>query len=374
MAERDYYDVLGVARNVSADEIKRAYRKLARKYHPDVNPGDKAAERKFKEVQEAYDVVGDPDRRKKYDQFGRAAFESGAAGPGGKSWSFRWGGSGRPTGSFDFGGFDLGKMFGEQFGGGPQFETGSRRPREAAGRDIEHEVRIPFLVAALGGEVQVSVRRNRPCSKCRGTRAEPGSKFATCSACGGSGQRSGGGPFDFGLPCELCSGEGKRPERMCGQCHGSGATLNDETITVKISAGVDDSSRIRLREQGEVGPSGRSGDLFVLPRVDPHPLFERKDHDIIVRVPVTVTEAGLGTKIDVPTLDGTVTMTIPPGTSSGQRLRIRGRGIPKGKGPRGDQFVEVKIVLPTKLNEQSRELLRRFAELNPENPRESMGK
>lgn len=312
MADRDYYDVLGVKRSASHDEIKRAYRKLARKFHPDVNPGDKSAEKKFKEVQEAYDVVGDADKRKKYDQFGRAAFEPGAAGPGGKPWSYQWSsrpGQGSPFAGFDFGGFDFSQVFGEEFeaaGPGP-FAAAGRRGRPAAGRDIEQEVPIPFLVAARGGEIQLRL------------------------------QRSG------------------------------------ETITVKIPPGVDDSSRIRLKEQGEPGPTGRPGDLFILPRVEPHPLFQRQDRDIVVQMPVTVSEAGLGTKIDVPTIDGTVTMTVPAGTSTGQRLRIRGRGIAKPGGGRGDQFVEIMIVLPPKLDDESRELLKRLAERNPYNPRENRG-
>jgi DnaJ-class molecular chaperone len=312
MADRDFYDVLGVKRDASQDEIKRAYRKLARKYHPDVNPGDKSAEKKFKEVQEAYDVVGDPEKRKKFDQFGRAAFEPGAAGPGGRTWNYQWSGrpgQGSPFAGFDFGGFDFSQIFGQEFepsAAGP-FAAAGRRGRPAAGRDIEQAVPIPFLVAARGGEIQLRLQ------------------------------------------------------------------TTGETIAVKIPPGVDDSSRIRLKEKGEPGPGGRSGDLYILPRVESHPVFKRQDSDIIVQAPVTVSEAGLGTKIDVPTIDGTVTMTVPPGTSSGQRLRIRGRGIAKQGGGRGDQFVEIKIVLPPKLDAESRELLKRLAERNPYNPREGSG-
>jgi DnaJ-class molecular chaperone len=313
MADRDYYDILGVKRGASQDEIKRAYRKLARKFHPDVNPGDKSAEKKFKEIQEAYDVVGDADKRQRYDQFGRAAFEPGAAGPGGKSWSYQWSGrpgQGSPFAGFDLGGFDFSQIFGENIdttGAGP-FAAAGRRGRSAPVRDIEQEVPIPFLVAARGGDIQLRL------------------------------QRTG------------------------------------ETITVKIPPGVDDRSRIRLKGQGEPGPAGRAGDLFILPRVEPDSHFKRHGDDVIVQIPLTVSEAGLGAKIDVPTLDGTVTMTVPAGTSSGQRLRIRGRGIGKPGGGRGDQFVEISIVLPPKLDDESRELLKRLAERNPYNPRESLGK
>jgi molecular chaperone DnaJ len=371
MAEKDFYNVLGVSRTASQDEIKRAYRKLARKYHPDMNPGDKAAERKFKEVQEAYDVIGDAEKRKKYDQFGQAAFEPGAA-AGGRTWSYRWGsrpGQGSAAGA-DFGGFDFSKIFGG-FEGAEPF-TSARGQREPAGRDVEQEVEIPFLVAARGGEVQLSVERDRTCSKCRGSGAEPGSGFVTCPVCGGSGQRQTGGPIGFGLPCDACGGEGRRPERPCSMCHGTGMTRVRETITAKIPAGVQEGARIRLKGQGAAGPGGRAGDLYILPRIAPHPFFRREGNDIIVTMPVTVSEAGLGTKIDVPTIDGTVTMKVPAGTSSGQRLRIRGRGIGSPGGTQGDQYVEVRIVLPPQMDDESRDLLRRFGERNPQDPREAL--
>jgi molecular chaperone DnaJ len=371
MADKDFYNVLGVSRNASQDEIKRAYRKLARKYHPDVNPADKAAERRFKEIQEAYDVIGDADKRKKYDQFGSAAFDAAAG--GGRTWSHRRGGrsAGSPFEGADFGGFDFSKIF-RGFDTGEPFTT-ARGQREAPGRDIEQPLEIPFLVAARGGEVQLTVDRDRVCSGCRGWGAEPGSSFVACPACGGSGQRSTGGAIGFGIPCDVCGGEGRRPERPCTQCHGTGTTRARETITTKIPAGVQEGTRIRLKGQGAAGPAGRSGDLFILPRITPHPVFQREGDDIVVHVPVTVSEAALGAKIDVPTIDGTVTMKVPPGTSSGQRLRIRGRGIAKPGGARGDQTVEVRIVLPAHMDDESCALLRRFGERNPQNPRESLG-
>lgn len=366
--------MLGVSRTSSQDEIKRAYRKLARKYHPDVNPGDKAAERKFKEVQEAYDIVGDAEKRKKYDQFGHAAFDPSAGG-GGRSWTYRWGGRSGPGQSSagagsDFSGFDFSRIFGG-------FDTGQfsqRGQREPSGQDIEQEVQIPFLVAAQGGEIQLSVERERPCSRCRGSGAESGSKFVKCPVCGGSGQRPMGGSLGFGLPCNACGGEGKRAEHPCSACQGAGTVHAGETITTRIPPGVKEGSRIRLKGQGAAGPGGMAGDLYILPRIDPHPFFRREDNDIVVTVPVSVSEAGLGTKIDIPTIDGTVTMKVPAGTSSGQRLRIRGRGIAAGASPRGDQYVEIRIVLPQTMDDESRELLRRFGERNPQNPREAIGK
>ena len=315
MAERDYYEILGVARNASADDLKKAYRKLARKNHPDMNPGDKAAEARFKEVQEAYDVLSDQDKRRTYDQFGRAAFGAGGA-PGAGQRGFRWstrGGAGSPFEQFDFGGIDLGKIFGAMGGGaGGQFDFGEeyaradRRGQRAAGRDVETEITIPFTVAAQGGQIDVEV--------------------------------------------------------------------NGKSIRVKIPPGIDDGEKIRLKEQGEPGPGGRAGDLYIVPRVAPHPLFERRGKDIVLKLPLTVTEAALGTKVDVPTIDGTVTLTVPAGTSSGQRLRVRGKGIAKRGDSRGDQFVEIKIVLPAKIDAESKELLKQFGERNPFNPRESLEK
>jgi molecular chaperone DnaJ len=372
MADKDFYGVLGVSRDASHEEIKRAYRKLARKYHPDVNAGDKAAERKFKEVQEAYDVVGDAEKRKKYDQFGSAAFDP-ASGAGARTWSFRRGArssaGANPFEGADFGGFDFSSIF-------RNFDAGEaargRSQRESTGRDIEHELEIPFLVAARGGEVQLNLEREQPCTRCRGTGAEQGSAYVACAACGGSGQRSMGGVIGFGSPCDVCGGEGRRPERPCTACNGRGTTRGRETITTKIPPGVQEGSRIRLKGQGAASPGGRPGDLYILPRIAPHPIFRREGDEIVVNLPVTVTEAALGTKVDVPTIDGAVTMKIPAGTSSGQRLRIRGRGIAKPDGTRGDQTVEIRIVLPAQMDAESRELLQRFGERNPQDPRESM--
>ncbi len=311
MADRDFYDILGVARNASADELKKAYRKLARRFHPDMNPGDKTAEARFKELQEAYDVLGDAEKRRTYDQFGRAAFGAGA-GAGAGPHTFRWGtrgGGGAPFQEFDLGGIDLGKIFGGGFPGGFQFEQEvggpGRRGRAAAGRDVEQEIAIPFHVAAQGGELQVSV--------------------------------------------------------------------NGKVINVKIPAGVDDGAKIRLKGQGDPSPAGRAGDLYIITRIAPHPIFERHGKDIVMRLPITVSEAVLGAKVDVPTLEGTVTLTIPAGTSSGQRLRIRGKGIAKKGESCGDQLVETKIVLPAKLDAESTELIKQFGDRNPFNPRESLG-
>jgi molecular chaperone DnaJ len=374
MPDRDYYEVLGVSRNASQDQIKQAYRKLARKFHPDVNPGDKTAESKFKEIQEAYDVLGEPESRRRYDQFGKAAFGAGAA-AGGRQRTYTWStrGGGPPFEEFDLGGFDFGKIFGGAGGFGEPFGATDTRERRPRGRDIEQEAEVPFLVAAKGGEISLATRRQRQCPRCRGSRAEPGAKLTTCTACGGSGQRRFAGPIDFGLPCEVCGGEGRTPERFCTQCGGSGSATVSETLRVKVPAGVTHGQRVRLKGQGEAGPSGQAGDLYVMVRVAPHPYFKRQDHDIVLDLPVTVSEAALGAKIDVPTIDGTVTLTVPPGTSSGQRLRIRNHGIHKPGGGRGDQYVELRIALPEKLDDESRELLKRFAARHPENPRANLG-
>lgn len=381
MADKDFYSVLGVSRNATQDEIKRAYRKLARKFHPDVNPGDKAAERKFKEVQEAYDVIGDSDKRKKYDQFGNAAFEpGGTAGPGGKSWSFRWGGRPDQWSQYegaDVGGFDFSKIFGdfaaaEAFSPGRGPREGGRAARSSGDRDLEHHVELPFLVAARGGEIELAIERDRSCPPCQGSGAESGSAFVTCTVCGGSGQRRKAGPLGFGLPCEACGGTGRRPERPCPTCRGSGITRGRDTITARIPPGVQEGARIRLKGQGAAGPGGQSGDLYLIPRITPHPFFRRDGNDIIVELPVTVAEAALGTTIDVPTIDGAISMKVPAGTSSGRRLRLRGRGIVKSGNSRGDQYVEIRIVLPAEMDAESRDLLKRFGERNPQNPRESL--
>ncbi len=301
---RDYYDVLGVSRKATEQELKSAYRKLARQHHPDRNPGDKEAEARFKEVQHAYDVLSDAKKRQQYDQFG-ADFEqmAGAGGPGG-GYTFRGGGPGQGGASFDFNQFGDAQDLFEQFFG--KAATGGarrkgRRPRADAAQDLEQEIQVDFLTAARGGHVEV---------------------------------------------------EGTTGERL----------------KVDVPAGVADGARLRLRGQGQGG-----GDLYVKVHVLPHAYFRREGQDIVLDVPVSVSEAVLGCKVDVPTIDGTVTISIPPGTSSGQRLRLRGKGLPTPGGkPRGDQYVEVHVVVPRKVDDRSRELIEEFAKLNPQTPREGL--
>lgn len=371
MAKRDYYEVLGVRRGASEQEIKRAYRKLARKHHPDVNPGNKLAESKFKEITEAYEVLSDPVKRRRYDQLGPDGFAAGAgargaepgAGPGGFDFS-----------RVDFGtsGFgDLGDIFSDLFG-----QRGS--PQSAApgkGEDLHYSLDIDFEDAIHGLSTEISIRKHSPCAVCRGTGAKPGSPLETCPDCGGSGRRQTRGFLRSQQPCPRCQGNGKISREACVTCAGRGVTFGTERISVKIPAGVDTDSRVRLQGMGEPGQNGGPpGDLYIITRVRPHPVLERKGDNLQVEVPISITEAALGARIEVPTTDGTTTMRIPPETSSGQVFRLRGKGVPHLKGGgQGDQFVTVKIVAPKNLDTRSQELLREFARLNPGDPRAGRG-
>ena len=365
MAKRDYYDILGVSRNATQEEIKRAYRRLARKYHPDVNPGDKAAEERFKEIQEAYEVLGDPEKRAKYDRFGHAAFEGAeSAGGFGGQRVYTW--TTEPGEDFTtiFEQFDLGDIF-----GGFGFGGTRTRARAARGRDLRTRITIPFLTAVKGGSVELRLRKPKRCATCGGSGAAPGSAWATCASCGGSGRRRG--PLGFGAACSHCGGEGKVPAQACGSCGGSGMSETPETISVRIPAGIEDGTELRLRGQGAAGPGGGPpGDLYVEVNVAPHPYFRREGRNIVLRLPLSITEAALGTRIDVPTVDGIVTLTVPPGTSSHQRLRLRGKGIPDPHtGSRGDQLVEVQIVAPKELSARAKELLEALGQELRYNPR-----
>lgn len=367
MAKRDYYEVLGVPRNASQDEIKRAFRRLARQYHPDVNPGNKEAEEKFKEIQEAYEVLSDPEKRAKYDRYGHAAFEPGAGmGPGFGERVYTWTtGSGEDFSSV-FEEFDLGDLLGGfGFGGA----TTARRRRSRRGRDIRTEVTVPFLTAARGGTIELRVRRAAPCDTCSGSGAAPGSQWRTCWACGGSGRARG--PLGFATVCEECGGEGRVPTQACGSCGGTGVTERLETIEVRIPPGIEDGTELRLRGQGEAVPGGAPGDLYVLVRVAPHPYFRREGNNVLLRLPLSIVEATLGTEVDVPTIDGIATLKVPPGTSSHQRLRMRGKGIADPRtGVRGDQLVEIQIVTPKQLTPRAKELLQELEKEAPYNPRE----
>ena len=365
--KRDYYDVLGVKRSASDKEIKKAYRRLAREHHPDLNPGSKEAERRFKEISEAYHVLSNAELRKKYDQLGHRAFEPGAGAGGGFE--------GTDFSNFDMRDFGFGKGGG---GFGDLFENlfGQRRDSQARaatrGEDLQYTMEISFEDAAHGVTAPISITRSDSCPECAGYGQRPSSRRQTCPECGGSGQRQGGGGF-FGLgqACPRCEGTGAITGEPCPRCRGRGTLPTTERINVKIPPGVDTGSKIRVAGKGEGGRhGGPAGDLYILTKVRPHPFYDRKGDNLYVEARITVTEAALGASIEVQTLDGQVMMKIPPGTQSGQTFRLSGKGMPhlKGEG-RGDQFVQVRIMLPRNLDEHSKQLLRDFERLNPYNPR-----
>jgi molecular chaperone DnaJ len=364
--KRDYYEVIGVKRAATDKEIKKAYRRLAREFHPDLNPGNKEAERRFKEISEAYHVLSNPELRKKYDQFGHRAFEGGGAPGGGFD-------------GFDFRNFDARDVgFGKGGGFGDLFENlfGQRRDAQtsaaARGQDIQYTMEISFEDAARGVTTPISISRSDGCPDCGGVGQRASARRQTCPDCGGSGQRAGNlGFFGLGQTCPRCEGKGVSTMEPCSRCHGRGAMPTTERINVKIPPGVETGSKIRVAGKGEAGrKGGPPGDLYIVTKVRPHPVFERKGDNLYVELPITVTEAALGASIEVQTLAGPVMMKVPPGTQSGQSFRLSGKGMPhlKGEG-RGDEFVRVKIVLPRNLDEHSQQLLRDFERLNPYNPR-----
>lgn len=380
--QKDYYAILGVDRNAKPEEIKKAYKHLARKYHPDLNPGNKAAEERFKEISEAYDVLGDEKKRQVYDQYG---FYSDNIPPGGYGAGASAAGATAP-GGFDFSGFDFsdfGFPEGEQRAGGfgssfrdlfsHIFSRGGHDESPEGpvrGTDLEHHMRLSFWDAIRGTQVRISVARNEPCGTCKGTGDGKG-PATVCATCGGSGKVSRQvGVMQFSGPCADCRGTGRRKSR-CPTCNGSGVVRRPDTFEVRIPAGVDTGSRVRVPGKGNAGVNGGPrGDLIIITEVEPHPVFERKGDNIYVKVPVTVSEAALGAKVEVPTIDGPSTIKIPPGTQSGQKLRLRGKGAPSLRGDvRGDEFVEVQVVVPAARDERTRELLRELAKLNGENPR-----
>ncbi|MBI3325087.1 MAG: molecular chaperone DnaJ [Nitrospinae bacterium] len=364
--KRDYYDVLGVKRAATEKEIKKAYRRLAREHHPDLNPGNKDAERRFKEISEAYHVLSTPELRQKYDQLGHRAFDPRGGGGGGFE-------------GFDFNNFDL-RDFGFGKGGGFSdiFDNmfGQKResqPRTATpGEDIQYTMEISFEDAARGVTAPISLTRSDSCPDCAGKGRRGSARRQPCPDCGGSGhQRGTPGFLGLSRACTRCEGMGMVSGESCLRCGGRGILPMAERINVKIPPGVDTGSKIRVAGKGEAGPAGGPpGDLYILTKVRPHPLYERKGDNLYMDALITVTEAALGATIEVHTLDGPVMMKIPPGTQSGQTFRLSGKGMPhlKGEG-RGDQFVPVKIVLPRTLDEQSKQLLRDFERLNPYNPR-----
>ena len=362
MAEkRDYYEVLGVGKDADAGTIKRAYYKLAKQYHPDANPGDKAAEERFKEVNEAYEVLSDSDKRAKYDQFGHAAFDPAAGG------GANYGGFGGFGGFEDFGdlGDILGGMFGGAFGGGNRRRNGPQQ-----GDDISVGVTLTFEEAAFGVKKDVNYHRVCHCPDCKGTGAENGSGAATCSACGGSGQvrrtqRMGGMAFQTTAPCDACRGSGKIIKNPCQKCRGSGMTRENKRLTVSIPAGIDNGQRIALNGQGSDGRNGGpSGDLIITVSVRRHQIFERDGYNLVCEVPLTVAEATLGAEIKVPTLEGDVTYTIPEGTQYGASFTLRGKGIPyiNNNARRGDLVFTVTVEIPRGLNDKQKEAMQAFAD------------
>jgi molecular chaperone DnaJ len=365
--KQDYYELLGVPRKAAQKEIRQAYRKLARKYHPDLNPGDKSAEEKFKQVQEAYDVLSDTKKRQMYDQFGFDAERRTAVPPEQEQQGTH----------FDFGGFDFGgtggtnfrDLFGQFFRGG----AGAAAAEAEPGSDLEYGIEIDFWEAVRGAVKKVTISRLETCETCGGSGAV--GQPQTCEVCGGTGQVSQvSGRMRFNVTCSRCGGTGKvRP--ICRVCGGEGRVRRAETIDVRIPAGVQTGSRVRVPGHGNAGTHGSPpGDLYFIIEVKAHPYFQRRGDDLYTAVPITVSEAALGAKIEVPTLDGRSLLRVPPGTSSGQKLRLREKGVSSVRQPgkRGDMYVELQVVVPKPVDERVRDLLRELARLEPENPRQDL--
>ncbi|HTZ84348.1 MAG TPA: J domain-containing protein [Candidatus Acidoferrales bacterium] len=400
--KKDYYEVLGVKKSASAEEIRKAFRKLARKYHPDVNPGDKSAEEKFKGISEANEVLSDPKKRKIYDQVGfysdnidpaaaEAYARGGATGAGGFG-GFPGGAQQEGQGGvhFDFGGFDFSDFVGnagrsqKPSGGGTGsgsfrdifsgiFGGGRGSAAEAGpepGTDLEYQVNVPFWTAIRGGVMRLNITRQDVCPQCHGQGAleAPGK----CPECNGTGQiTQTGGRMKFNVQCPRCHGTGKNLT-TCPTCHGDGTVTHTEPLEVRIKAGTRDGQRIRIPGKGNAGAhGGTAGDLYAIIRAGDHPVFHRDGDDISLTVPVSASEAALGSKIEVPTIDGRALLKIPPGTQSGQKLRLREKGVPSAtrEGVRGDEIVEITVTVPMPRDERTKELLRELAKLNPEDPR-----
>ena len=407
--QKDYYAALGVKKTASAEEIRKAFRKLARKYHPDVNPGDKSAEEKFKAISEANDVLSDPKKRKVYDQLGfysdnidPAAAEAYARGGGFGAGGFGSPGSGQAAGGsrtytqevpFDFSGFDFNDfsegagaagrragtgggfrdIFSSIFGGGGGHAEVANRPEP--GTDLEYQMNVPFWQAIRGAELQLNVPHLEVCGNCHGQGyiQSPGE----CPECHGKGQiTQKSGSMKFNVVCPRCGGSGKN-RTVCPVCHGEGRNERSESLKVRIKAGTRDGQRIRIPGRGNAGTMGApAGDLYIIVRTGEHPVFKREGDDIHLTVPVSVSEAALGSKIEVPTIDGRALLKIPPGTQPGQKLRLREKGVPSAvnEGKRGDEIVEVRVVTPKVSDERSKEILRELTKLNPEDPREELWK
>ena len=383
---KDYYATLGVKKAATTEEIRKAFRKLARKYHPDVNPGDKKAEEKFKEISEANDILSDEKKRKVYDQFGfysdqidpaaaEAAARAGAAHGSGSS------GQGVP---FDFSGFDFSEEAPSDASGGQGwgsfrdiFSGMFSRERQAQGpqpgTDLEYQVNVDFWTAIRGGTARLEIQRQEICPTCHGRASTGGSQ--PCPECQGTGQVTQmGGRMKFNIQCPRCGGTGK-VHNACPTCHGEGTVYRTEPLEFRIKPGTRDGQRIRLAGKGNAGINGGpAGDLYLVIRTGPHPVFTRSGDDILLTLPITVSEAALGGRIEVPTIDGRAQLRIPPGTQSGQKLRMRDRGVPSAtrENTRGDEIVTVEVAVPQVRDERSREILREFAKLNPDDPREAV--
>ena len=357
-SKRDFYEVLGVEKSSSDADIKKAYRKQAKQYHPDMNPDDKTAEAKFKEVNEAYEILSDPQKRARYDQYGHAGVD-----PNG------FGGAGAGFGDFDFGG--IGDIF-ESFFGGSGFGRSSRsRSGPQKGTDLKYSVEIAFEQAAFGIEKEISINRHESCSSCGGSGAKSGSSPTTCKHCNGTGQVQYKQSTPFGQfvnvkTCDVCRGEGKIIINPCPACNGKGNLRKTVKINLNIPAGIDDGQTMSLRGEGDPGSKGGpAGDLFVTINVKPHALFKRQGNDVVCEMPITFVQAALGAELEVPTLDGNVKYNMPEGTQTGSIFRLKGKGIPylRGNG-RGDQYVKVEIDVPKKLNEKQKAALKEFADIS----------
>jgi molecular chaperone DnaJ len=402
MAQSDYYQALGVAREADAEEIRKAYRKLARKHHPDLNPGDKTAEDRFKKVQEAYDILSDPKKKQMYDQYGfysENGMPGGAGAPGGQPGQNPYG----PN--MGFGGFDFSDVFsrgGSGSGGASPGARSGRRPQSPEdsanfqdifsqwfsrnnadsaaaaapekGSDLEYGLAIDFWQAIKGTQVRLNIARQEICPTCNGTGAAKSGGNTVCPECNGSGNvTQAAGAMRFSLTCPRCNGTG-RLQNACPTCHGDGRISTTETVEVRIPAGAQQGSRLRVAGKGNAGTHGApAGDLYITLRVEPHPLFRRDGDDIEITVPVRVDEAGLGAKIEVPTIDGRALLKIPQGTRNGQKFRLREKGVLNARtSKRGDQIVEVQLEAPVVQDERTKELLREYAKLHPEDPREPL--
>jgi len=385
MAQSDYYQTLGVERGADAEEIRKAYRKLARKHHPDLNPGDKSAEDRFKKVQEAYDILSEPKKKQMYDQYGFYS-ENGmpAGGPGGP------GGAGAGP-NMGFGGFDFSDFTRAAGSGSPrqrytdpgestnfqdifsQWFGRQNEPHTTApekGTDLEYGLSIDFWQAIRGTQVRLKINRQEVCATCNGTGARSGAN-TVCPECNGSGNVTQmAGAMRFSLTCPRCEGSGRLTNK-CATCHGDGRISHPETVEVRIPPGAQQGSRLRVAGKGNAGTHGAAaGDLYITVRVEDHPFFRRDADDILIKVPVRIDEAGLGTKIEVPTIDGRAQLKIPQGTKNGQKFRMREKGVQNSRtGTRGDQIVEIVIEAPEVHDERTKELLREYATLNPADPR-----